>query len=123
MDAINAQFRCPKCGGKYWGTLDLDACTVECHADGCGWTGHRNECGLTEGNEMATKLYYVTTSDDIDMHNAALPIEAESWEQAEAKAGPIRSVDYYGDDSAVGQPVTVVIRCDGETKKFERVFE
>ena len=46
MDAIKAEFRCPKCGGKHWGTLDLDAGTVECHADGCGWNGHRNECGL-----------------------------------------------------------------------------
>lgn len=70
-----------------------------------------------------TREYLVTTEDDIAMHNAALRVEADSWEQAEAKAGPVLSVDYYGDDSAVGQPVTVVIRCDGETRRFERVFE
>ena len=40
------EFRCPKCGGRHWGTVDLDAGTVECHARGCGWRGMRSECGL-----------------------------------------------------------------------------
>lgn len=43
---IYPEFCCPACGGKYWGTRALDAGTVDCHARGCGWTGHRSQCGL-----------------------------------------------------------------------------
>ncbi len=40
------EFRCPKCGGKYFGTVSLESGTVECHTNGCRWTGQRSECGL-----------------------------------------------------------------------------
>jgi hypothetical protein len=46
VDEDLPEFCCPKCGWKYWGTVDLAAGTVECHRPGCGWTGKRNECGL-----------------------------------------------------------------------------
>ena len=52
MTKIDAEFRCPSCGGKYWGTVDLDAGMVECHARGCGWTGRRDECGLSESDYL-----------------------------------------------------------------------
>lgn len=67
-------------------------------------------------------IYNVSTQADIEMGNGSLEIEAASPEDAAAKHGPLRAVDYFDDrwEDHVGEWATILVQ-DGDTSPVHEI--
>lgn len=104
------EFKCPKCGGKSWGTLDADNMdVVSCSSDEagvslsqrcfsgsrpgpmCRWRGRRSECGLAAPKPAADQFEAASLRFQLDDSRAACDEWRKAASNSEVEAASLRA--------------------------------